>query len=114
MSHARSSNMERSFSTGGVRMRLTVAAKGSIAAALFLGAALLTGGAEAAAPKYSYFVVGDPADSPATPIGGIALMGGGTDQDAAFQWMNGRSGGGYFLVTPTTGTDAYNQWVYDF
>jgi cyanophycinase len=95
-------------------MRLTVAAKGSIVAALFLGAALLTGGAEAAPPKYSYFVVGDPADAVATPTGGIALMGGGLDQDAAFQWMNGRSGGGDFLVIRTTGTDAYNQWVYDF
>jgi cyanophycinase-like exopeptidase len=73
----------------------------------------LAGRAEAAAPKYSYFVVGDPADAVATPTGGLALMGGGTDQDAAFAWMNARSGGGDFVVIRTTGTDAYNQWIYD-
>jgi hypothetical protein len=35
-------------------------------------------------------------------------MGGGTDVDAAFQWMCQRSGGGDFLVIRATGTDAYN------
>jgi cyanophycinase-like exopeptidase len=96
-------------------MRLaTVAGRVLTAAACLAVIGLAAGTAEAAPPKYDYFVVGDPADAVATPTGGLALMGGGTDQDAAFQWMNGRSGGGDFLVIRTTGTDAYNQWIYDF
>jgi cyanophycinase len=38
-------------------------------------------------------------------------MGGGTDVDAAFQWMCQRSGGGDFLVIRATGTDAYNPYI---
>ena len=38
-------------------------------------------------------------------------MGGGTDVDAAFQWMCQRAGGGDFLVIRTTGTDAYNPYI---
>ena len=38
-------------------------------------------------------------------------MGGGTDVDAAFQWMCGRSGNGDFLVIRATGTDAYNPYI---
>lgn len=41
---------------------------------------------------HQYFVGGDPADAQVSPTGGLALMGGGTDIDAAFAWMNGRSG----------------------
>ena len=36
------------------------------------------------------------------------LMDGGTDVDAALQWMCERSGNGDFLVIRTTATDAYN------
>jgi cyanophycinase len=38
-------------------------------------------------------------------------MGGGTDVDAAFQWMSARSGNGDFLVIRATGTDAYNPYI---
>lgn len=68
-----------------------------------------------AGPKagFTSFVVGNPADAPqssqSTP--GLVLMGGGTDVDAAFQWMCQRAGGGDFLVIRTTGTDAYNPYI---
>jgi cyanophycinase len=64
-----------------------------------------------AAKSYSYFRVGSPTDvgTPTTP--GTVLMGGGTDVDAAFQWMCARSGGGDFLVIRATGTDAYNPYI---
>lgn len=39
------------------------------------------------------------------------LEGGGTDVDAAYQWMCQRSGGGDFLVIRSTGTDAYNPYI---
>ncbi len=38
-------------------------------------------------------------------------MGGGTDQDAAFQWMCDRAGGGDFIVLRASGNDAYNPYI---
>src|SRR5688572_28881301 len=59
------------------------------------------------------FVAGNPADAPPAPTlsPGLVLMGGGTDVDAAFQWMCQRAGGGDFVVIRTTGTDAYNPYI---
>ncbi len=75
----------------------------------------LTSAAICAAPKSGFksFIVGNPADAPASPAlsPGLVLMGGGTDVDAAFQWMCQRAGGGDFLVIRTSGTDAYNPYI---
>jgi cyanophycinase len=62
-------------------------------------------------PPYTYIRIGNTADvaPPVTP--GIVLMGGGTDVDAAFQWMCGLAGNGDFLVIRATGTDAYNPYI---
>jgi len=47
-----------------------------------------------------------------TPVtAGTVLMGGGTDVDAAFQWMCARAGNGDFLVIRATGTDAYDPYI---
>ena len=55
-----------------------------------------------AGPKtgFTSFVVGNPADAQPAPTmsPGLVLMGGGTDVDAAFQWMCQRAGGGDFVV----------------
>jgi cyanophycinase-like exopeptidase len=64
-----------------------------------------------AAKQYSYFRVGNPNDVSTATTAGFVLMGGGTDVDAAFQWMCQRSGGGDFLVIRATGTDAYNPYI---
>src|SRR5215204_3007311 len=66
-------------------------------------------------PGFQSFIVGNAADAPpaATLSPGLVLMGGGTDVDAAFQWMCQRAGGGDFLVIRTTGTDAYNPYIQD-
>ena len=61
---------------------------------------------------YSYFVVGNSTDVATPTTAGTVLMGGGTDVDAAFQWMIGKSGGGDFVVIRATGTDAYNPYIY--
>lgn len=45
-------------------------------------------------------------------IGGTVLMGGGTDVDAAMQWMIAKSGGGDVVVIRSTGTNAYNDYLY--
>jgi cyanophycinase len=64
-----------------------------------------------AAKQYSYFRVGNPNDVTTATTPGTVLMGGGTDVDAAFQWMCQRSGNGDFLVIRATGTDAYNPYI---
>src|SRR5215467_2937379 len=64
-----------------------------------------------AAKSYSYFRVGNPDDITTTTTPGTMLEGGGTDVDAAFQWMCQRSGNGDFLVIRATGTDAYNPYI---
>ncbi len=64
------------------------------------------------APKrYQYFRVGAPADVHVHSRAGYALMGGGTDQDVAFQWLCDRADGGDFLVIRASGTDAYNPYI---
>ena len=71
--------------------------------------------ASAAANKQGFqaFIVGNPADAQQSPSlsPGLVLMGGGTDVDAAFQWMCQKAGGGDFVVIRTTGTDAYNPYI---
>jgi len=62
---------------------------------------------------FQAFIVGNAADAQPAPTlsPGLVLMGGGTDVDAAFQWMCQRAGGGDFVVIRTTGTDAYNPYI---
>ena len=64
-----------------------------------------------AAKQYSYFRVGNPSDVTGSTTAGTVLMGGGTDVDAAFQWMCQRSGNGDFLIIRASGTDAYNPYI---
>jgi cyanophycinase len=61
---------------------------------------------------YQYYAVGNQSDVVTTTTAGTVLMGGGTDVDAAFQWMIGKSGGGDFVVIRATGTDAYNPYIF--
>lgn len=55
--------------------------------------------------------VGDSADVVTPVSGGLVLMGGGADVDAAFKWMIGRSGGGDVVVIRASGADAYNPYI---
>jgi cyanophycinase-like exopeptidase len=43
--------------------------------------------------------------------GGIALIGGGTDDDPAFKWLLEQGQYGHFVVIRTHGSDAYNEYV---
>ena len=47
-----------------------------------------------------------------TTTGGALLMGGGLDVDEAFKWMIARSGGGDFVILRSSGTNAYNDYIY--
>lgn len=56
-------------------------------------------------------IIGDTSDVQTTTKGGLVIMGGGSDVDAAFRWMIERSGGGDAVIIRATGTDAYNSYV---
>jgi cyanophycinase-like exopeptidase len=57
-------------------------------------------------------IIGDITDVQTTVQGGIVLMGGSTDVDAAFKWMIERSGGGDVVIIRASGTSAYNPYVF--
>jgi len=66
-------------------------------------------------PSYYSWCVGS-CSTPKAPTNtkaGVVLMGGGTDVDAAFIWQIENANGGDFLILRTSGTDAYNPWVYN-
>ncbi|MDN3586718.1 cyanophycinase [Pedobacter aquatilis] len=56
-------------------------------------------------------IVGDSSNVVKTTNGGMVLMGGGTDVDAAFKWMIEKSGRGDVVILRATGTDAYNPYI---
>jgi cyanophycinase len=56
--------------------------------------------------------VGSSTDRATTTSGGFVLMGGGSDVDAAIQWMIGKSGGGDVVVLRSTGTNGYNSYIF--
>lgn len=57
-------------------------------------------------------IVGDTSNVVKTVNGGLVLMGGGTDVDAAFKWMMERSGGGDVVILRAKGENTYNSYVY--
>ncbi|MDN3579829.1 cyanophycinase [Mucilaginibacter flavus] len=56
-------------------------------------------------------IIGDTVNVNTTVNGGIAMIGGGKDVDAAFKWMINRSGGGDVVIIRASGTDAYNPYI---
>ena len=63
------------------------------------------------AASWRYFRLGNKDDAQTQPIGGIAMMGGGTDLDEAFLWLCGKGNGGDFLVLRASGDDDYNVYI---
>ena len=79
---------------------------------VFLFASVLATSAMAGkAPPYTYIRIGSATDVAPATTSGTVLMGGGTDVDAAFQWLCNLGGNGDFLIIRATGTDAYNPYV---
>lgn len=56
--------------------------------------------------------VGNPVPRSSVTSGGVVLMGGGLDVDEAIAWMISKAGGGDFVVLRSSGTDAYNDYIY--
>jgi cyanophycinase-like exopeptidase len=59
------------------------------------------------------YLTGDGADVSTNAIGGLLLMGGSTDVDAAIAWFLQRAVGGDVVVIRSSGADGYNQYMYD-
>ncbi len=63
------------------------------------------------ATSWQYFRLGNKDDVQTQPIGGTAMMGGGSDLDEAFRWLCQKGNGGDFLVLRATGSADYNTYV---
>jgi cyanophycinase-like exopeptidase len=68
-------------------------------------------GGSANAQAYKYFRIGNENDVQTKPRAGVAMMGGGSDLEAAFRWLCNKGDGGDFLILRATGDDDYNSWV---
>jgi cyanophycinase len=67
--------------------------------------------APAAPAKWKYWRTGNSEDSPAVPRTGFALMGGGSQQETAFQFLCERTNGGDFLILRAQTEDEYAETV---
>lgn len=67
--------------------------------------------AAASAADFEYIREGNPQDVVTKTQPGYALLGGGDDITAGFEFLIRKSGGGDFLVLRATGTGAYNPYV---
>jgi cyanophycinase len=102
--------MSQRRTSGSQRMSLARTSALILVAVALCTAAAIQSSAAASVP-YQYFRVGNPANVRVSSRPGFALIGGGEDLDAAFQWLCERSRGGDFLILRASGTDAYNPYI---
>ncbi|WP_273834084.1 cyanophycinase [Guptibacillus sedimenti] len=62
---------------------------------------------------YTYYSYGNEGDVTTSTTYGVNLMGGSTDVDEAMRWMTEKANGGDFVILRTSGSDGYNQYLYD-
>jgi cyanophycinase len=62
-------------------------------------------------PGWVYTRLGNQTDIKTKTTFGVLFEGGGTDVNAAYQWMCRHAGGGDFLVIRATGTADYNPYI---
>lgn len=86
---------------------MTSAARRALLCALVAWCVALPGTAQ----DFFYSRIGNHADAQTTPSFGLALMGGGSDQDEAFRWLCEKANGGDFLVLTAARDDDYNPYV---
>jgi cyanophycinase len=65
------------------------------------------------APTVVTYLTGNAADVTTSAIGGLLLMGGSTDVDAAINWFLQRAAGGDVVVIRSSGADGYNTYMYN-
>lgn len=59
------------------------------------------------------YLTGDSADVTTAAIGGLLLMGGSKEVDAAVKWFLQRAAGGDVVVLRSSGADGYNSYMYN-
>ncbi len=65
------------------------------------------------AQNYDYSYLGDTSSYNGSPLFGVCMMGGATENDAGSEWFLNRADGGNVLVLRASGTDAYNDYFYN-
>jgi cyanophycinase len=65
------------------------------------------------APSVVTYLTGSAADVSTPAVAGLLLMGGGVDVDAAIAWFLQNAAGGDVVVIRATGSDGYNQYMYN-
>jgi len=65
------------------------------------------------AQTYTSYRTGSDNDIETDAGGGICLMGGATEHDEAMKWFLSRANGGDVLVLRTSGSDGYNDYMYN-
>ncbi|MGB1051122.1 MAG: hypothetical protein ACPGYF_04110, partial [Chitinophagales bacterium] len=67
----------------------------------------------ASSQDYTSYFTGSTEDTVTSPLGGVCLMGGATEDDNAMQWFLEQANGGDVLVLRASGSDGYNQYLYN-
>ena len=62
------------------------------------------------AQAFEVFNTGSSSDGLYQASGGVCLMGGASENDAAMAWFLERAGGGDVLVLRASGSDGYNDY----
>ena len=62
--------------------------------------------------NYTSYFTGSSNNISTSPLGGICLMGGSTEDDNAMRWFLEQANGGDILVLRTSGSDGYNEYLY--
>ncbi len=79
---------------------------------IVLLAVLLFGNEKVIAQAYNSYFTGSSTDVVTSPLGGICLMGGATENDQAMIWFLERASGGDILVLRASGSDGYNNYFF--
>ena len=61
---------------------------------------------------YTSYFTGDTSDVSPTPKGGICLMGGSVENDAAMKWFLRQASGGDIVVIRASGSNGYNSYMF--
>ncbi|WP_425392139.1 T9SS type A sorting domain-containing protein [Ekhidna sp.] len=64
------------------------------------------------AQSYTSYFTGNVEDRVTSPLGGICLMGGASENDEAMKWFLKRASGGDILVLRASGSDGYNNYLF--
>lgn len=63
--------------------------------------------------NYTAYRTGNSVSVVTSPLGGICLMGGATEHDEAMKWFLQRAAGGDVLVLRASGSDGYNDYLFN-